>query len=957
MTVSRMSRRVFRASILLAGTAIASPLFAGTVTGEVVDATNTRALEAAQVRIVELDRVAVAERDGRFRFADVPAGTYTIETRYIGAEMNTQTVEVPATGDVELSIAMGGLNARDIIVTGQSANQASALSRKRENDGISDVVTRDAIGQFPDQNVAESLRRLPGTNVLNDQGEGRFVSVRGLSPDLNATSLNGVRLPAPESDTRAVALDVVSSEIIESIEVKKSLTPDMDADTIGASVEIETTSAFDRRKDLLTVKLEGSYNDYADEVSPKGSVDFATRLGDNVGISGGVSYYKRKFETDNIEADDYSDAGGAIVPNTVEYRDYDVERERISATLGLDGRVSDTTEVYARGTYSQFDDQEYRRRTTFDLGDFEDDGPSAISGDTATFDSADQDFTVERDVKDRFESQKIRALTLGGNTETGPWRFDYSGSWAKSTETEDGSLDPVQFEQDFVGDGTDPDDNPLAVLFDYSDVRVPLYSVLNDPNGAFYDAAEYELNEIEFVDLSQSDDEEYALKFDGAREFYTGAGTFTVQAGTKLRWREKKYNKQVQFFENDAFTLADVLGDQTYRLIDIEPVANKGGSRDYFNDNFDDFELQEAASQFDSAVEDYRVDEDVKAGYLLGRFDNAQLTVIGGVRYEHTKNRQFGNDVTLFEEDAEIPGGGGATFDDDTVIVSPIALDKNYDHWLPSLNVRFEPVDNIVLRGAVYRSIVRPKLSDIAPRFAVEQNDDNEREGTFGNPDLQSTEAWNFDASAEYYMSSNGALTAAVFYKDLKNFIVEVNYDDPDVYRGIAYDEAVIPQNGDDARVFGVELGFAQSFSFLPSPFDGLIVQANYTYTDAKGDVALNAAEPAREVALQSTSKHTANMVLGYEKGPIELRLAGTYRDKYLDELNEEASLDRYVDDHFQLDLTAKLAVSDNIKLFYEWININNAKYFAYNNFGGQRNIYQYEEYNWTMKAGVRVNF
>src|SRR5690606_29827280 len=109
----------------------------------------------------------------------------------------------------------------------------------------------------------------------NDQGEGRFVSVRGLDPELNATSLNGVRLPAPEADVRSVALDVVSSDIIESIEVKKSLTPDMDADTIGASIEIKTTSAFDRKKDLYTAKIEGSYNDYFGEVTPKGSFDFA----------------------------------------------------------------------------------------------------------------------------------------------------------------------------------------------------------------------------------------------------------------------------------------------------------------------------------------------------------------------------------------------------------------------------------------------------------------------------------------------------------------------------------------------------------------------------------------------------------------------------------------------------------------------------------------------------------
>ena len=272
-------------------------VIAGTISGTVIDASETVALRAAQVRIVELDRTAGTERDGSFYFADVPAGTYALEVRYVGAPTTRQTITVTDTGTANVVIQVGSPGAdNEILVIGQAANIASSLSRKRNADGVSDVLTRDAIGQFPDQNVAESLRRLPGINVLNDQGEGRFVSVRGLNPNLNATSLNGVRLPSPESDTRGVALDVISSDIIESIEVKKSLTPDMDGDTIGASIEIETTSAFDRRKDLLTVKAEGSYNELADALSPKGSVDFSTRVSDNFGVSGGLSYYNREFE-------------------------------------------------------------------------------------------------------------------------------------------------------------------------------------------------------------------------------------------------------------------------------------------------------------------------------------------------------------------------------------------------------------------------------------------------------------------------------------------------------------------------------------------------------------------------------------------------------------------------------------------------------------------------------------
>ena len=919
--MSRQSRTLhtaFKLALML-GCALPTAAWAGEITGVVVDPSETRGLQSAQVRIVELDRIVTTERDGSYRFPDVPAGTYTLETRYVGADTIQTRVTVTETGLSRADIVLqGGPNA-DIVVIGQSANQASSLSRKREADGVSSVLTRDAIGQFPDQNVAESLRRLPGINILNDQGEGRFVSIRGLDPSLNSSSLNGVRIPSPESDVRSVALDVISSDLIESIEVKKTLTPDMDADTIGASIELKTVSAFDRKKDLLTAKLEGSHNDYSGGVTPKGSIDFSTRLTDNIGLAGGVSYYKRRFETDNIEAEgwDVSDAG-VVYADEVQYRDYDVERERISASLSLDVRASDSTELYVRGVYSQFDDQEFRARTTFKL----DEEPSSGDANSALFDDADGEIEIERDMKDRFESQKIRSIVVGGKTETGPWKIEYSGGWSKSSEYENGSVDPTKFSNKFEGDG-------LSVLFDYSDDRIPLFSY---PTGGALanDASLYELDDIELTALSNAQDEEFTARMDISHLFVTGSGDFTVQGGFKGRWREKTYDNDVEFYEDTTGTYAldDVLGQQSYRLLNIGPVASHKGPSDYFRANFGDFELQELDSQFDSAVSDYANQEDIYAGYLLGRWDSEVLRVIGGVRFERTENVISANTVTLVEEDATF---NGVVLTDDSVFVTPNSFTRSYDDWLPSLNIRFEPQRSLVFRAAGYRSIVRPNLQDLAPRFAVEQNDDNEREGEFGNPNLQPYEAWNFDASAEYYFSSNGALTANVFYKDIKNFIVDSYDDNGGTLFGIDYDEAVIPINGPSAEVFGVELGFAQAFTFLPDPLDGVLVNFNYTYTDATGKVPSDGdITKLRDISLPSSSRHTFNAVLGYEKGPIDFRLAGTYRDRYLDELGADASADRYVDDHFQLDASIKFKLSKNVRLFAEWININNAKFVAY---------------------------
>ncbi len=941
----------------------ATPVFAGDVAGTVVDETATVNLQSATITIPELGRQVVTGRDGTYRIADLPAGTYTITARYVGAPDVTQTVDVPEAGTVTLNFSMGGDDASRILVIGQGANISSALSRKYGSDTVSDVLTRDAIGQFPDQNVAESLRRLPGINVLNDHGEGRFVSVRGLDPNLNASSINGVRVPAPESDIRAVALDVVSSDIIESIEVKKSLTPDMDADTIGASIEINTVSAFDRRGNYLTARAEGSYNNYSGELGPKGSVDFAYRLADNVGVSGGISYYQREYEVDTIEADDWDDDNGFIFPEEVQYRDYDVERERLSATLGLDVRASDSTELYVRGLFSQFDDQEYRRRTTLVLKN----GDISGSGFTGSFSDGDE-LVVERDIKDRFERQRTWSLALGGETFTGPWTIEYMASYAKSSEVEDGNVDPTQFEREFSGEG-------LVLDMDFSDPRAPLYAASGVAD--FLDPATYELKDVEFVDTSDAQDEEYAVRFDVGREFPMESGLFSVQTGFKGRWREKSYNLDVEFYEYagpGSYTLADVLGEQTFRRANIGPVASYTGHTEFFLNNFADFELQGVDTMFDSAVEDYVIEEDILAAYLLGRWESDNLRVIGGVRFEHTQTDIFGNNVLLVEEDGTLPDGSTAT--DDTVIVTDSFTPKNYGYWLPSLNIRYEPQDDIVMRLAGYRSVVRPPFSKVAPRFATEINDVDEIEGEFGNPALKPYDAWNFDASAEYYFSGNGAITAAFFYKDISNFVVDVEYNAEDlngndvidpserlVFNGIAFDEAVIPLNGDSAEVWGIELGFAQQWTMLPGALSGLLTQFNYTYTDATGTVpdaasdTLGAVTATRTISLPATSKHTFNAVLGYEWGPLSLRLAGTYRDMFLDELGGSAEADRLIDDHFQLDFSAKYRVTDNVQVFYEWINITEEDFFAYNTYGGRQNVYESEFSSWTMKGGVRVTF
>ncbi|WP_439533200.1 TonB-dependent receptor [Polymorphobacter sp.] len=927
-------------AVLMATAAV--PALANVVTGTVVDNSGVRPLTGAEVRISGVNRVTQVDGDGHFRFTGLPAGNYSVTVSFAGAQAQSQDVAVVDGGTRELAFALApeGSDESMILVMGQQATLLSSISRQRASDTVTTVLTRDSIGQFPDQNVAESLRRAPGINVLNDQGEGRFVSVRGLSPGLNSSSINGNRVLSTGGDNRDVALDVVPNELIESIEIKKSLTPDMDGDTIGGSIDIQTTTAFDRKKGFVGLVAEGGYNQLAEEWSPKFSGNFSQPITENFGIAGGASWNRRRFATDNVEADGWTTSDAGIdYAEDLEYRDYDVQRVRWGGNLSIDWRPMPGTTLYVRGLYSKFDDTELRRRLIFGF----DAEPESGTASSATFNSADDRIEVRRDLKDRREVQTIATVSAGGKTETGPWTLTYDVARSFASQTENGSIDPIRFRQRFEDPGA------LGVTIDYADLQRPAYKI-NFGNAAFLDADAYEFSLLERTTREDAKDKEWSFRGDVAREFALAGGDLEIKAGGKVRLRDKRQNFIIDLFEDvdGGLTLADVLGSSSYTLADINPTTDLAKIRAFAAGTPDSqFERNDLESDFATASENFRAKEDIYAGYIQGRLDTGAIRLIAGVRVEHTKQDLTGNRADIFEEGAIL---NGEEIDEDTLVISQVRFQRSYTNVLPSVNLRANLADNVVARFGAFRSLSRPSFGQLAPRFTISENEDGEREGAFGNPDLRPYKAWNMDATLEYYFSNQSVVQGGVFYKSITDFIVTSRQLDG-TFAGIDFTEADIPINGDKAEVFGAEFSYSQAFTMLPAPFDGLIANVNYTYTNARGDVL------GRRIPLPSASKHTANFVLGYEKGPVSLRAAASYRDQFLDELGGDAEEDRYVRPLFQIDVSAKYRVTPAFQLFFEVVNLNNADFTAYRNGPSQRRLLQFETYRRTFKGGVRANF
>ena len=393
-----MRQNVLVYLFLVSITISAPAAVADNVSGAVTDVRNTVNFEGAIVRIEGLEGSATSDARGRFRLSNVTVGSHTLVISYVGAGDTRFEIDVPEGGLVMGDVAIGGEALEEVIVYGQAAAFASALNQERSAVNVISALDTDAMGQFPDQNVAESLRRLSGVTVENDQGEGRYVVIRGLDPDLNSTSINGVRATAAEP-RRALQLDVIPSDVLDGIEISKTLTPDMDGDAIGGSINIKTLSAFSRKGAYAKARAETSYNELREEWSPKvsfaGSNIFELSSGKRLGVAAAISWNDRQLLADNNEADDWEEAGnGADFIEEFQPRLYTIDRERIGGTLNFDLDVSDSTTLRLYTLYSKFTDTELRNRLTFKLDSLDE---ATVTNQFAEYGEAE----LERDTKDR----------------------------------------------------------------------------------------------------------------------------------------------------------------------------------------------------------------------------------------------------------------------------------------------------------------------------------------------------------------------------------------------------------------------------------------------------------------------------------------------------------------------------------------------------------------------------
>lgn len=795
------------------------------------------------------------------------------------------------------------LNLETVRVVGQAVQIDKALTEQRRSNSIESVVHADGIGQLPDDNAAEALQRIPGVSVENDQGEGRFVTVRGLAPELNAVNINGTNVPSPESDTRAVALDVLPSELVQSLSVVKTSTPDMDANSLGGTINVRSLSAFDHDDLFYTLSTEGSFDDNTDQTSPKGSgaVSNIFSIGDgvdNFGVAAALSWQKRDFGSDNVETGGAWDFDGNQPRlEELEQRDYDISRERLGLGVNFDYKADVNTSYYLRTLFSRFTDTETRNAAgmEFDSALLPNESGNGAEG--------------FRELKDREETQEIQSYVLGGEKTIGLWKIDGQIGYSRASEDTPGHIAGAKFVGDF--------DN-----VSYSGTSKPRLNAGSD----YYDPASFELDEVEWEEQKTTDTEKN-IKIDLARDFDLKGYASQLKFGGKLSRREKDNELDAWAFDdfgtNDTSLAAYSAGNVDYSL----NRYGQGISSSALERLVGRLNKADNVNEEESRINDYVLNEDINAAYVMNTLDLDDWTIIAGLRYEGTEFRAKGTGIRDGNFEA-------------------ISSKNSYHNWLPGLHLRYYVDDNTQVRAAWTNSVVRPTFEALAPGFAIDGD-----EASFGNPDLDPMTSKNLDLGIEHYMGRAGAISAYVFYKDISDFVYNTDVGGTGLFTD--FDQAETFANGESAKVYGIELAYTQKLSWLPAPWNGLLVGANATFSQS--DAEIQGLGQKRDIDLPGQSNQVANMMVGWENDKLSMRLSANYKSSYLSEvagIDDEAH-DQYADSQLFLDFSTSYFITKNAQITLEAKNLTDESFYVYT--GSSAYNAQYEEYGPSIKLGFTL--
>lgn len=899
----------------------------GIIKGRVVDSDNL-SLPGANVFIESLNKGAVTDNYGFYLLTGLPEGNHQISVSYIGFLADKKPVSIEDGKTTSLDFMLdAGLELSEILVSTQLQGQSKALNTQMNKGNITNIISSDQVGRFPDANIGDALKRIPGINVQYDQGEARFGNIRGTAPQYNSVMINGERIPSAEAEDRTVQLDLVPADMVQAIEVNKAVTPDMDADAIGGSVNLVTRSApYDRR---VSLTLGSGFNVLAGKPIYNGAIVLGDRfLNNKLGVIASASYHNHQLGSDNFEAewdymDDNSKDGSAFAEET-QIRQYYLQRIRQSYSLSLDYKLNVNHTLFATGIYNHRNDWENRYRTVYKDIEYNEDSDSWIG-------------MIEKQTKGgnpdtknaRLEDQRMMNFTMGGDHQFGKINADWTASYSKASEERPNER-YIEYEAEDLTFGTD-----------FSDKSAPKITSVSPASSADL-GNDYEFGKVE-EEFQFTEDIDKNFKLNFLIPLLENDFKNSIKVGVRYKGKEKmRDNKKFEYspLDEDGFNATTLNHLENFTKENFLAGDYEVGhfvTKEYLGGlDVTNTSLFEQEEDIEEKSENFNATEDVIGGYImLNQNIGPKLFLIAGARIEHTSLEYQGYEFDADEETANLTD----------------KVPDSYYNVLPGLHLKYNFDKSTVLRAAWTNTIARPNYFALVPFKAISREDN---EIAIGNPDLIPTSSMNFDLMFEKYFRTIGIVSGGVFYKEIKDFIVDETREDY-LFEGTTWDTYSQPINGGNGTIFGFEAAAQRQLDFLPGFLKGFGLYANYTYTTSSvSDFRIEGREN-EDVSLPGTAEHTFNGSLSYDSKRFSFRTSLNYSTAFIDEFGEEAFYDRYYNEAIHLDVNANYAITPKFRVYAEANNLLNTPLYYYQ--GVSERLMQSEYYNVRFQFGVKFDF
>ena len=891
----------------------------GVVTGQIINqATNAPLSGALVVLEGNANVTAVSGSDGRFLLSSVPSGARALVVSYTGLNTTRSVVMVPAGSAVQSTVYLTSevYKMAAFSVSTVREGQAKSINDQRMAANVKNVISTDAFGNDADTNLANVLTKIPGIAGVRDEGEDFRVSVRGINPDLNSVSVDGTRLAGATTrgTDRSFEIDKVSTNSIESIEIIKSPTPDMDADSIGGKINLRTKSAFDRQGREIRYSLAANHHLYYGKTHPSGSINYSDILGANrrLGFSFNASYSRTFSPVSSFRAGYLNPTfTSPALMNDFQTSEDDILLERIGTGLKVDFKLSDTTSLFFNSIYNSFDDNmtQHKQRVRYNN--------SSKVVELTELISAFENGQFEYEMEARNRTVKTGMVQIGGRSGWEKYLLEYDVSHSSSRGTED--RENLSLRVNGVGYKIDRS----AHLYFPKVTKISGPDITNYDNGFVDSLDTRKLLAWDRVNAAQAN---LTRKFDG--------GLLTeVKTGFRFLSQEKRqdrYEPRWRAFGADGIAgpVNGVSDDNLNRFRDtgrrVGPVYGRYPSPIWPNwqamhedirTNPQKYVFDEVRAYQTDRSNDLTAGEDIKAAYLQGNIKIGDFSALGGVRVEQTETSgsSWFRDVSLpvfrqYSRIAKIAGG--------------------YTNTFPGLHLKYEPLPGLILRASASTSIGRPNFNELAPGFNVNVATQTVSRN---NPDLEPQFSENYDLSAEYYLKSVGLISASVFRKDLEGFIFSkqsiIGNGTSNGFEGEFEGYFLNTRtNGGWAKVNGLELNYQQQLTFLPNLLNGFGVYGNFTALSTEG--TYNGTVVLNDIA--GFIKRSGNLGLSYIKHKYTVRLWAKYEGKSLNGYNPDPARNNYLIARTTVDFSVQYAYRPRLNLFIDVKNLFNEKELRY---------------------------